>query len=168
MNQSIHWIDLLQWLGGEVSEVSGYTARLAHPQIEVEDAGVAIVRFSSGALGVVEGTTAAYPGQPARLEICGDRGSIVLEERNIRLWKLSDSRSDEEERMLALGQGQTATGAANPMAIGSEGHRRQLEEITRSLLAGQSPSVDGREGRKAVALVRAIYDAASTGRSVSL
>jgi len=167
MNQSIHWIDLLQWLGGPVSEVAGMAARLAHPQIEVEDVGVAIVRFSSGALGVVEGTTAAYPGQPARLEICGDRGSIVLEERNIRLWKLSDGTPEEEERMLALGQGQTASGAANPLAIGAEGHRRQLAEITRSLLTGETPLVDGREGRKAVALVRAIYDAAARGHPVT-
>jgi predicted dehydrogenase len=161
MNQSIHWIDLLQWLGGGVAAVCGYTARLTHPQIEAEDAGVAILRFQGGALGTIEGTTTAYPGLPARVELHGDRGTIVLEERHIAVWKLADATEDEEERMLQIGLGNRATGAADPMAIGSEGHRLQLAEITDALLAGRVPLVDGREGRKAVALIRAIYDSAA-------
>ena len=166
MNQSIHWIDLLLWLGGDAATVCGYTARLAHPQLEVEDVGVAIVRFESGALGTIEGTTAAYPGLPASVELHGDRGTIILEERHIAVWKLADGSPEEEERMQQIGRGNTATGAANPMAIGTEGHCLQLAEITAALLEGRAPAVDGREGRKAVALIRAIYDAAAAGREV--
>jgi predicted dehydrogenase len=68
--------------------------------------------------------------------------------------------------MQQIGRGNTATGAANPMGIGTEGHRLQLAEITAALLEGRAPAVDGREGRKAVALIRAIYDAAAAGREV--
>ena len=163
MNQAIHWIDLLQWLAGPVAAVKSYTARLTHPTIEAEDAGVAVLRFAHGGLGVIEGTTTAYPGLLARVEVYGERGTIVLEERRIAVWKLADAAPDEEGRMLAVGQGDMASGAADPMAIGVEGHRLQLAEITEALLAGRTPAVDGREGRKAVALIRAIYAAAANG-----
>ena len=62
MNQAIHSVDLLTWLMGPVAEVCAQTALLAHERIEVEDAAVATLRFANGALGVIEATTAAYPG----------------------------------------------------------------------------------------------------------
>src|SRR5438067_12032364 len=114
MNQSIHWIDLLVWLGGDVASVCAYTARLAHPQIEVEDVGVAIVRFENGALGPIEGTTAAYPGLPTAIALHGDRGTIILEERRIAVWALAAASPEEEERMQQISRGKTATGAGNP------------------------------------------------------
>lgn len=168
INQSIHWIDLLQWLAGPVAAVCGYTDTLTHPRIEAEDVGVAILRFASGALGTIEGTTTAYPGLPARVQLHGDRGTIVLEEKRITVWKLADAPPDEEARMLAVGTDTAATGAADPMAIGAEGHRVQLAEITDALLSGRAPAVDGREGRKAVALMRAIYDSAQRGHEVAV
>src|SRR5439155_656607 len=78
--------------------------------------------------------------------------------------RLADGSPEEEERMQQIGRGNTATGATNPMAIGTEGHRLQFSEITAALLEGRAPAIDGREGRKAVALIRAIYDSAATGR----
>ena len=166
MNQAIHWIDLLLWLAGPAGAVSGFTERLLHGGIEVEDVGVAILRFNSGALGTIEATTAAYPGLPARVELHGEHGTIVLEERHIATWKLADAGAGEEEGMQRMFQPTSATGATNPLAIGFEGHRLQLAEITESLLAGRAPLVDGREGRKSIALIRAIYDAAATRREV--
>ncbi|MDB5056856.1 MAG: afr 3 [Chloroflexi bacterium] len=168
MNQSIHWIDLLLWFGGAASTVCGYTDRLIHPAMAVEDTGVAIVHFANGALGTIAGTTAAYPGLPASLAIYGEHGTIIIEERRIAVWKLADASPDEEERMLALGAGEAASGAANPLGIGTEWHRRQFDEITGALLQGRAPAVDGREGRKAVALIRAVYDSAATGREVTV
>jgi predicted dehydrogenase len=168
MNQAIHWIDLLLWLAGNVSTVYSYNGRLTHTQIEVEDVDVGLLRFQNGALGAIEATTSAYPGLPARVELHGDRGAIVLEEWNITVWQLAGADPEEEARMRALGQGNTATGAANPRAIRAEGHRLQLAEITTSLLAGRAPAVDGWEGRRAVELVCALYQAAATGREVAL
>jgi UDP-N-acetyl-2-amino-2-deoxyglucuronate dehydrogenase len=161
MNQSIHWVDLLLWLGGPVVSVCGYTGRLAHPQIEVEDVGVAIVRFGRGAFGTIQGTTAAYPGVPARVEVYGERGTAILEERRITAWRLSDGTPAEEAEMLQLGQGGAATGASDPMGIGADGHRRQFEEITGSILGGGPLTIDGREGRRSLALVLAIYQSAA-------
>src|SRR5215212_2758318 len=75
INQAIHSIDLLQWLMGEVVEVTAYTGLLAHERIEVEDTAVAILKFTNGALGSIVATTAAYPGLTTRIAVHGDRGS---------------------------------------------------------------------------------------------
>lgn len=168
MNQSIHWVDLLLWIGGAVTTVCGYTTQAIHPAIEVEDTGVAIMRFANGALGTLAGTTAAFPGLPASLMMCGERGTIVVEERRIAVWKLADAQPAEEEQMLAIGADETASGAADPLGIGTTWHRRQFVEITNALLQGRAPAVDGREGRKAVALLHAIYAATAAGREVAV
>ena len=62
MNQSIHAIDLLQWFMGPVSKICSFSGTLAHERIEVEDTAVAALQFENGALGVIEGTTGAFPG----------------------------------------------------------------------------------------------------------
>ena len=95
MNQGIHGIDLLLWLMGPVTEVWGQAATLAR-QIEVEDTAVAAVRYASGAMGVIEGTTSVYPGYNRRLELHGDQGTIVLEEEQIIKWDLAG----EEDKVL--------------------------------------------------------------------
>eukprot|EP01051_Picozoa_sp_SAG22_P015158 SAG22_NODE_1945_length_3279_cov_1.768239_4_plen_165_part_00 len=87
MNQAIHSVDLLLWLMGDVSSVSGaQTATLAHERVEVEDVAVASVRFANGALGCVEASTATFPGSLKRVEVSGARGSVVLEEENVAAW----------------------------------------------------------------------------------
>ena len=74
MNQGVHTVDLLVATMGRPVEVFAYTGTLAHERIEVEDVAVGVVRFESGALGVLHATTAAYPGLSARLQVHGDRG----------------------------------------------------------------------------------------------
>ena len=78
MNQAIHQVDLLQWIMGPVAWVSAQTDTLAREGIEVEDTAVAVLRFASGALGVIEATTSIYPGYPKRLEIHGSAGGAVV------------------------------------------------------------------------------------------
>src|SRR5574344_937361 len=90
MNQGIHAIDLLQWFMGGVEEVTAYAGTLAHERIEVEDAAVAILRFTNGAMGCIEGTTCAYPGFLKRIEILGTEGSAVLEEESQVKWEFKD------------------------------------------------------------------------------
>ena len=86
MNQSIHAIDLLSWFMGPIKEISGRCETLAHERIEVEDTAVATCRFENGALGVIEGTTCAWPGFLKRIEICGSEGTIVMEEESLKVW----------------------------------------------------------------------------------
>ena len=86
MNQAVHTVDLLSWLMGPVEEIQAQTATLAHKRIEVEDVATATLRFQNGALGVIEATTAAYPGYLKRIELHGSHGSAVLEEEDLKTW----------------------------------------------------------------------------------
>jgi UDP-N-acetyl-2-amino-2-deoxyglucuronate dehydrogenase len=167
MNQAIHTIDLLQWLVGPVESVVGRTATLAH-QIETEDTASAVLSFKNGALGVIQGATSAWPGDPARVELRGDRGTIVLEEGRIVTWTLADAAPGEAEAMLTLeGQG-GGSGAADPMAIGSERHRRQIVDFIEAIRQRRPPRIEGAEARKSVEIIRAIYRSAAADRLVTL
>ncbi|GIV76911.1 Gfo/Idh/MocA family oxidoreductase [Litorilinea aerophila] len=166
MNQSIHNIDLLQWLAGPVASVYGRTATLAH-QMETEDTASAVLTFQSGALGVIQGATSAWPGDPARVELHGDRGTIVLEEGRITRWKLADGSPEEEEAMLQLDQ-VGGSGASDPMAIGYEKHRRQIVDLIQAIREGRAPAIQGAEARRSVEIIRAIYRSAATGAPVEL
>jgi UDP-N-acetyl-2-amino-2-deoxyglucuronate dehydrogenase len=167
MNQAIHNIDLLQWLAGPVTSVFGRTATLAH-QMEAEDTATAVLTFASGALGVIQGATSTWPGDPARVELRGDQGTIVLEEGRIVVWKLADASPEEEEAMLNLEGGGGGSGAGDPMAIGSERHRRQILDFVEAVQTGRPPLIAGPEARKAVEIIRAIYQSANEGRMVTL
>ncbi|MDP9313618.1 MAG: Gfo/Idh/MocA family oxidoreductase [Chloroflexota bacterium] len=180
MNQSIHTIDLLQWIMGPVVEVTAYTGLLAHERIEVEDTAVGIVRFASGALGVIEGTTAAYPGLTARLEIHGDRGSAVIDSDEL-VYFHSPSTGDEGAAYGAGGAGNQAADvlsqyAADPVgpAAGADpgslsmAHREQLRDFIAAIREDGEPLVNIEEGRKPVAVILAIYESARTGRPVKV
>jgi UDP-N-acetyl-2-amino-2-deoxyglucuronate dehydrogenase len=166
MNQAIHNIDLVQWLAGPVTQVIGQTGTLAHA-METEDTACAVLTFANGALGVIQGATSTWPGDPARVELRGDKGTIVLEEGRIVTWKLADATPEEEAAMLNLEAG-GGSGAGDPMAIGSERHRRQIADFIEAVREGRPPRVDGAEARKSVEIIRAIYQSAHEGRPVSL
>jgi predicted dehydrogenase len=171
MNQGIHGIDLLQWLMGGVEEVSAVTATRAHAGIEVEDVAAAVLRFRSGALGVIEATTGAWPGDRLQISISGTDGSAVLEDEAIRVWRFRDGSPDDETiaQRFAPRQGNTTTGGAtDPRAIDSEGHRLQLQDFVDALREDRAPEIDGVEGRAAVAIIEAIYRSARKGAAVAV
>ncbi len=166
-NQGIHTIDLLQWIVGLPEEVVARVATLAHERIEVEDTAVALLKYSCGALGVIEGATSARPGMPSRIEISGDRGSAILENGRFILWKFVDERPGDADA-LSADENRMGSGASDPKMIGIEGHRLQIEDLAEAIRRGRSPAIPGAEGRQAVQLVRAIYEAAETGRPVRI
>ena len=166
MNQAIHNVDLLQWLMGDVATVQAMTATLVHDRIEVEDAAVASLRFTNGALGVIEASTGAFPGLLKRTEIHGENGSARVEQDDITLWTFRDEQPGDADRVGT--QGPATGGAADPKAISHAGHRDQLRDFLRAIDDGTPPLVDGREGRKAVEIIRAIYRSARTGNAVRL
>lgn len=169
MNQAIHSVDLLVWLMGPVAEVSAYTATLAHERIEVEDVAMATLRFANGALGVIEATTAAYPGALKRIELHGSEGSAVLEEEDITMWEFARPTS-ADKTLLERMQGKTKTGggAADPAAIGHHGHAQLFKDVLNAIKKGQRPLIDGTEGRRSVEVILAIYKSAQSGRPVKL
>jgi UDP-N-acetyl-2-amino-2-deoxyglucuronate dehydrogenase len=169
MNQAIHNVDLLQWLMGQVTHVTGFTATLAHERIEVEDTAVACLRFANGALGVIQATTSVHPGLPKTVSIHGDHGTAVVEQEDILRWEFRPETAEDDAVRKRFAQKVGASGgASNPAAISHEGHARQLRDFVRAITDGQAPRVDGREGRKAVAIIEAIYGSAATGRTVAL
>jgi predicted dehydrogenase len=163
MNQAIHAVDLLQWFAGMPAEVMGWKTRRVHTQIEAEDTAAAALRFTNGALGTVEASTALWPGWSRRLEICGEHGSAVLEEDRIVRWEFQDTRPGDDAIRSAGAANALGSGASDPKAISFEGHRRQIQDLVDALRENRPTAVDGREARKAVALIRALYASAESG-----
>ena len=169
MNQAIHSVDLLAWLMGPVAEVRAQTALLAHERIAVEDVAMALVRFDSGAMGTIEASTAIYPGYLKRIEIHGTTGTAALEEEDLVKWDFAKPRPGDDEIQWAMAQKKSGGGgAADPKAIGHHGHARQFRDVVRAIKKGARPAIDGREGRRSVEIILAIYKAAETGGTVAL
>lgn len=169
MNQSIHAIDLLRWFLGPVKSVQAYADTLGHERIEVEDTAVAVLRFHNGAMGVIEGSTAVYPGYLKRIEIGGTDGSVILEESSLKAWQFRSELPDDasiRERFAA--RPDSGGGASDPAAISFKPHQMQLQEFIDSLDAGKPSHVEREEGRHAVEIILAIYESARTGREVTL
>ena len=169
MNQAIHSVDLLSWLMGPVEEISANFATLAHTRIEVEDVATATLRFANGALGVLEATTAAYPGALKKIEIHGSAGSAGILEEDICTWEFAKPRKSDAallERMT--GKTETGGGAADPTAIGHHGHTLLFKDFLAALKKKRSPLVGGEEGRRSVEIILALYKAAETGKSIKL
>jgi UDP-N-acetyl-2-amino-2-deoxyglucuronate dehydrogenase len=169
MNQAIHNVDLLCWMMGPVSHISGFTATLAHERIEVEDTAVACLRFANGALGVIQATTSVHPGLPKTIAIHSDRGSVVIEQDDVLRWELQPATDQDEAIRKRFAQKTGASGgSSNPAAISHEGHARQLRDFVEAIEKNRPPLVDGAEGRKAVEVILAIYRAAKTGQMIAL
>lgn len=169
MNQAIHTVDLLSWLMGPVEKVQAFTATLAHERIEVEDVATATLSFANGALGVIEASTAVYPGFLKRIELHGTEGSAVLEEEDIKSWQFAKKARGDDEVLEGMKRSKsTAGGAADPAAIGHHGHTRQIQDFVKAIRTGTQPSIDGAEARRAVEIILAIYQSAKTGKAVKL
>ena len=162
MNQGIHQIDLLLWFFGQVDEVYAQTSLIAHERLEVEDLACAVVKFKSGAQGVIEGSTATWPGHSARIEVHGSEGGAVLEDGKLRFWRFKhELDSDKEIQDHLNDESVLGSGAGDPLSnLRSDGHRLQIADLVSSIRENRPPAVDGREGRRAVALIEAIYKSA--------
>lgn len=169
MNQAIHSVDLLAWFMGPVAEITASTGTLAHERIAVEDTAVASLKFASGALGVIEATTAAYPGYLKRIEIHGSEGSAAMEEEDIVKWDFAKKdRRDAAIQKAMSAQKSGGGGASDPSAIGFHGHAKQFRDVLQAIEKDRAPAVDGAEGRRSVEIILAIYKAAELGKAVQL
>lgn len=174
MNQSIHYIDLLQWMMGPVVSIRAYTDTLVH-HMETEDVATATLRFASGALGTISATTGAYPGLLARLELLGEKGSTVIEGDDLSYLHLA---RDEQEAAGDYGAGKqtgkieaSASGqnaASDPAALAWRSHALQIADMLRAIREDGTPLVDGQAARRPVEIILGIYEAARTGQEVVL
>jgi UDP-N-acetyl-2-amino-2-deoxyglucuronate dehydrogenase len=167
INQAIHGVDLLQWFAGMPVEVFAWTTQRVH-RIESEDTCVAALKFGSGAFGTIEASTALWPGFSRRIELCGEHGSAVMEDDDIVRWEFRVAQPEDEKIRATRESGAMGSGAAAPMAIKFEGHLRQIQDFIDGIRERRPFFIEGREARKAVALVRAVYDSAASGKPVRL
>ncbi len=168
MNQGIHAIDLLIYLMGDPVEVSAFTATLAHERIEVEDTASAVLRFPDGALGVIEGTTGCYPGSQKRIEICGSKGQVILDEDVFTKWQFTDERPEDPDIRSRFSVSLSAGGSNDPKAINISGHVREFADFAKAIRTGTAPLITGEEAIRSVHVIRSIYRSAETGMPVRL
>ncbi|MBU0606734.1 MAG: Gfo/Idh/MocA family oxidoreductase [Armatimonadetes bacterium] len=166
INQSIHYIDLLLWMMGNPVQVCGFADNLGHTSIEVEDCANAVVKFESGAHGIIQGTTCTYKGHPQRLEIHGTQGNVIIAGDEMQLWEVE---GDETE--YHPGEGRHGGSSDPKMGMGTEAvqaHAEQIGDLLQAIEEGRQPTLNGQEARRAVELILAIYKASETGKVVRL
>lgn len=162
-NQASHHIDMLEWFMGDVESVHarGMTA-LAH--IEAEDTAVATLKFSNGALGVIEATTAARPrDMEGSLSLLGSTGAVEIagfSVNKIRTWQFAQPLESDADVMEKF--------SVNPPNVYGFGHQAYYEHVVECLRDNRAALVDGLEGRRSLELISALYESIETGREVSL
>jgi UDP-N-acetyl-2-amino-2-deoxyglucuronate dehydrogenase len=162
MNQASHYVDLIQWLVGPVESVLAKTATQAR-RIEAEDSGIGILKFRSGALGVIEVNVLTYPRNlEGSITILGEKGSVKVggtAVNKVEHWQFAEY--DDDDKLVELSN----TSPPSVYGFGHEGYYRNVLAVLR----GQAkPETDGRAGRKSLELILGIYESAKTGREVPI
>jgi UDP-N-acetyl-2-amino-2-deoxyglucuronate dehydrogenase len=165
MNQAIHMIDLVRWLGGPIQSVSGHVATRTHV-MEAEDTAAVSLRFASGALGEIVATTSATPEFPAELRIYGDAGHARIAGEVPLEWDVPGSPAPPAAEPAAPATG--GSGATATWGTTATGYIRQYTDFIAAVRDGRPPAVTGADGRNAVEIVTAAYEASRTGRAIAL
>ena len=165
MNQCIHNIDLLRWMmGDDVDEVMAMTDRLNHDYIQAEDLGIALIKFSNGSYGIVEGTTDIYPKNlEETLYLFGEKGTVKAGGQSVNVieeWRFADMLDDPEEVKARFHE--------NPPNVYGYGHTPLYADMIDAIKTNREPYVNGEAGRRALELVLAIYRSAATHKTVKL
>jgi predicted dehydrogenase len=163
INQAIHQVDILLHLVGAVDEVFGFWQKGSLHNIPSEDNASILLKYANGATGVIQASTALWPGYPERIEIHGTRGSALITGDKLTAWDVQD---DEGEPAPVSSASQS--GASDPLAISNIPFERQLAEFGEACAAGRLPACSGIDGYRALQLVRGAYESCETGNKVKL
>ena len=163
INQAIHQVDILLHLIGPVTSVYGTWQLGALHKIESEDVVTAMLRYANGATGVIQASTAFWPGYSERVEIHGTRGTAIITGDRLTTWDVQDDHGDPAPLSSAV-----ASGASDPMAISLEPFERQFLDFGKAIRDKRPPLVSGEEGHHALALVDSIYTSCRENRVVTL
>jgi UDP-N-acetyl-2-amino-2-deoxyglucuronate dehydrogenase len=162
MNQASHYVDSLHWLIGPVNHVMAETATMAR-QIETEDTGSAILKFRCGAIGTINVTLLAYPkNYEGSITILGEKGTVKLGGiaiNKIEKWEFDEY--DDDDRTVTESNYQ-------PPNVYGFGHQPYYINVVNTILGHAKPETDGRDGRKSLEIIRAIYLSAKEGRKIAL
>jgi len=162
-NQASHHVDLLEWMMGDVESVFAIS-RTALVNIETEDTAVVVLRFTNGALGVIEATTAARPTDlEGSISILGEGGTVEIggfAVNELKVWRFESAREGDDEVRGRY--------SVNPPSVYGYGHQAYYEHVVDCILNDREQLVDGLEGRRSLELINAIYESVETGREVAL
>ena len=163
INQAIHTVDLLQWLMGDVDTVFGQSGTFTH-RLEGEDNAVAALHFKNGAIGVIEASTSVQPAQARKLEIHGEKGTIVIEDDEVKILLEGENSEDINDSEV---EKKESAGASSPLGgFSITPHKNQFEAIADAIEKNETPLVSGEESLKSLAIVLAVYESARTGKNV--
>jgi UDP-N-acetyl-2-amino-2-deoxyglucuronate dehydrogenase len=162
-NQASHYIDLLQWLVGEIESV---VAKGIHcrAKIEAEDTGAVLLKFRNGALGVLEATTAAPINLEGSVRLVGTQGAVEIggyQADQLKTWQFVDAQAEEDQQVWEQC-------SCNPQAQYGFAHREYLHSVTQTILHSAQPAVSGQEARRSLEILTAIYESMFTGQEVFL
>jgi predicted dehydrogenase len=163
INQAIHQVDVLLWLVGSVKQVFATWQLGALHKIESEDVITAMLSYDSGATGVIQASTAFWPGYPERLEIHGTKGTAVITGDRLTTWDVQDDSGEP-----APVQKEVMSGASDPMAISTVPFERQFLDFGEAIKTGRKPLVSGEDGARALELVVSAYESARSGDKVAI
>jgi predicted dehydrogenase len=151
----------MRWFAGPVSEVFGAWQLGALHKIESEDVVNAVLRFASGATGVIQAATAFWPGYPERMEFHGTKGTAVISGDKLTTWDVENDSGDPAP--LAK---EVASGASDPMAISLEPFERQFLDFGEAIRTGRKPKCSGEDGYQALEIVEAVYRSCRLGQKL--
>lgn len=164
MNQASHYVDLIQWLVGPVESVLAKTATQAR-RIEAEDSGIGILKFRSGALGVIEVNVLTFPKNlEGSITVLGEKGSVKIggtAVNKVEHWQFAEY--DDDDKVVESGAINT-----NPPNVYGFGHQGYYRNVVAVLRREAKPETDGRAGRKSLELILGMYESAKTGREVPI
>jgi predicted dehydrogenase len=163
INQAIHQVDLLLWFAGPVRTVFGMWQLGAAHKIESEDIVNVVMRYASGATGVIQASTAFWPGYNERIELHGTKGTAIVSGDQLTSWDVKEDSGEPPP----LGTG-VASGASDPMAISVESFQRQFLDFGEAIKTGRPPLVSGEEGYRALELVDAVYRSCRSGTVIGV
>lgn len=171
MNQGVHTVDLIQWLGGGVASVMGMFGVFGH-DIEAEDQTVALLKFKNGALGTIYTTTCCYPGLDQLITIYGASGSIMKDASKLIAWKMQgeNEAAEETEMLEKFGSRENKQKhiSADPMAVSSDGHTLIIEDLVQAINENRDPMIGLESARHAVEIITSVFESGRTGKEVKV
>jgi len=167
VQQAFHYIDLLQYLAGPVSKVQARMNNLAHAGVELEDTVLTFLDFESGAQGVVQASTALWPGTDIRIEINGEQGTAIVVGERMDTWKFREERPEDDE-IRRLGSSAVSTGATGAADLGYHDHQVVIEDMADAIRTGGNPMIPLESARLTLECVLAMYQSAKLRSPVTL
>ena len=167
IQQAFHYMDLLQYLIGPVKTVHARMNNLAHPDVAIEDTLLAFIDYQNGAQGVVQASTALWPGTDLRVEINGENGTAILVGERIDTWKFRDERPEDEE-IRKIGSAAVLTGAGGAADLGFSDHMAVIEDMACAIETGREPVITLASVLPTLEWALAMYQSAKQGAPVTL